>query len=140
MRLLTYNIHKGIGGRDRLYRLRRIIEVIENENPDLLCLQEVDRGVPRSRLHDQPKLLSEQFFSAGCTFQLNVRLKKVDMAICFSLDGLSPSGIVFLWGYREKKREGHKLELLILRKDLFDLSICIWDLGSKRGINRWATC
>ena len=76
MRLLTYNIHKGIGGRDRLYRLRRIIEVVENENPDLLCLQEVDRGVPRSRLHDQPKLLSEQFFSAGCTFQLNVRLKK----------------------------------------------------------------
>jgi len=76
MRLLTYNIHKGIGGRDRLYRLPRIIEVIENEDPDLLCLQEVDRGVPRSRLHDQPKLFSEQFFSAGCTFQLNVRLKK----------------------------------------------------------------
>ena len=49
---------------------------LKNENPDLLCLQEVDRGVPRSRLHDQPKLLAEQFFSAGCTFQLNVRLKK----------------------------------------------------------------
>ena len=62
MRLLTYNIHKGIGGRDRLYRLPRIIEVIENENPDLLCLQEVDRGVPRSRSHDQPKLLAEHFF------------------------------------------------------------------------------
>jgi endonuclease/exonuclease/phosphatase family metal-dependent hydrolase len=76
MRLLTYNIHKGIGGRDRLYRLPRIIEVIENENPDLLCLQEVDRGVPRSRSHDQPKLLAEHFFSTGCTFQLNVRLKK----------------------------------------------------------------
>ena len=73
MRLLTYNIHKGIGGRDRLYRLPRIIEVIENENPDLLCLQEVDRGVPRSRLHDQPRLLAEHFFSTGCTFLLNVR-------------------------------------------------------------------
>ena len=76
MRLLTYNIHKGIGGRDRLYRLPRIIEVIENENPDLLCLQEVDRGVPRSRLNDQPKMLAEQFASVGCTFQLNVRLKR----------------------------------------------------------------
>ena len=76
MRLLTYNIHKGIGGRDRLYRLPRIIEVIENENPDFLCLQEVDRGVPRSRLHDQPKIFSQQFFSSGSTFQLNVRLKK----------------------------------------------------------------
>lgn len=76
MRLLTYNIHKGIGGRDRLYRLARVMEVIENENPDLLCLQEVDRGVPRSRLHDQPKRFAEHFFLAGCNFQLNVRLKK----------------------------------------------------------------
>ena len=76
MRLLTYNIHKGIGGRDRLYRLPRIIEVIENENPDLLCLQEVDRGVPRSRQHDQPSMLAEHLAAIGCTFQLNVRLKK----------------------------------------------------------------
>ena len=42
----------------------------------LHLLQEVDRGVPRSRLQDQPELLAEQFFSAGYTFQLNVRLKK----------------------------------------------------------------
>ena len=76
MRLLSYNIHKGIGGRDRLYRLSRIMEVIENENPDFLCLQEVDRGVPRSRLHDQPKIFTKQFFSIGSLFQLNVRLKK----------------------------------------------------------------
>ena len=48
MRLLTYNIHKGIGGRDRRYSLERIIDVIEAENPDLICLQEVDRHVRRS--------------------------------------------------------------------------------------------
>ena len=35
MRMLSYNIHKGIGGRDRRYRLERIIRVIEDENPDL---------------------------------------------------------------------------------------------------------
>src|SRR5208283_3843803 len=41
MRLLSYNIHKGIGGRDRRYRLDRVIQVIEDQNPDLICLQEV---------------------------------------------------------------------------------------------------
>ena len=43
MRLLSYNIHKGFGGRDRLYRLERIIKVIEKHKPDLVCLQEVDQ-------------------------------------------------------------------------------------------------
>lgn len=76
MRLLSYNIHKGIGGRDRRYRLGRILDVIERENPDLLCLQEVDRGVRRSRFNDQPALLADALCSAARLFQLNVRLKK----------------------------------------------------------------
>ena len=48
MRLLSWNIHKGIGGRDRRYSLARIIDAIEAENPDLICLQEVDRLVRRA--------------------------------------------------------------------------------------------
>ena len=52
VRILSYNIHKGIGGRDRRYRLERIIEVIEEQNPDLICLQEVDRNVRRSHHHE----------------------------------------------------------------------------------------
>jgi endonuclease/exonuclease/phosphatase family metal-dependent hydrolase len=75
MRLLSYNIHKGIGGRDRRYRLERIIDVIEAENPDLICLQEVDRHVRRSRFDDQPRRLADAFHAAGEVFQLNVRLK-----------------------------------------------------------------
>ena len=58
MRLLSWNIHKGIGGRDRRYSLTRIIDVIEAENPDLVCLQEVDRLVRRSGFDDQPRLLA----------------------------------------------------------------------------------
>lgn len=76
MRLLTYNIHKGIGGRDRAYRIERITEVIENENPDLICLQEVDRHVRRSSFDDQPKLLAKAFNVEAETYQLNVRLRK----------------------------------------------------------------
>ncbi|RLS79183.1 MAG: endonuclease [Planctomycetota bacterium] len=61
MRLLSWNIHKGIGGRDRRYSLLRIIDCIEAENPDLVCLQEVDRLVRRSRNDDQPRLLARHF-------------------------------------------------------------------------------
>jgi len=75
MRLLSYNIHKGIGGRDRRYRLKRIIDVIEQENPDLVCLQEVDRHVRRSKFDDQSTLLAEYFNAADALFQVNVHLK-----------------------------------------------------------------
>ena len=75
MRLLSYNIHKGIGGRDRRYRLERIIRVIEDENPDLICLQEVDRHVRRTRHDDQPRKLAEAFRAAAHLYQLNVRDK-----------------------------------------------------------------
>lgn len=75
MRLLSYNIHKGIGGRDRLYRLERIVRVIEHEQPDILCLQEVDHGAKRSRFDDQPALLAQHFGFAHKLFQLNHRLK-----------------------------------------------------------------
>lgn len=76
MRLVTYNIHKGIGGRDRRYSLERIQKVVEQTNPDLLCLQEVARGNPRSHYHDQPRLLEEHFQAAGKLFQLNVHWRE----------------------------------------------------------------
>jgi len=71
MRLLSWNIHKGIGGRDRRYSLGRIIDCIEAENPDLVCLQEVDRLVRRSRFDDQPRLLARAF-RFHSVFQQNV--------------------------------------------------------------------
>ncbi|MCL5269556.1 MAG: endonuclease/exonuclease/phosphatase family protein [bacterium] len=58
IRLMTYNIHSGIG-RDRRYNLRRIIEIIRSENPDIITLQEVDRGLSRSNYDDQTRLLGE---------------------------------------------------------------------------------
>jgi endonuclease/exonuclease/phosphatase family metal-dependent hydrolase len=75
MRLVSYNIHKGIGGRDRRYDLGRILGVLEHENPDILCLQEVDRHVRRSRYDDQPRILREHFLAAGSLYQMNVRLR-----------------------------------------------------------------
>jgi endonuclease/exonuclease/phosphatase family metal-dependent hydrolase len=73
MRLLSWNIHKGIGGRDRRYSLARIIDCIEAENPDLVCLQEVDRLVHRSHHDDQPRLLA-RYFHCHSVFQPNVHV------------------------------------------------------------------
>ncbi|MBA4016552.1 MAG: endonuclease [Pirellula sp.] len=75
MRLMTYNIHKGIGGHDRRYSLRRVIEVIEHENPDLLLLQEVTHLFHRCGGDDQTALLCKQFSAVDSMYQQNVRLK-----------------------------------------------------------------
>ncbi|MFM7150565.1 MAG: endonuclease/exonuclease/phosphatase family protein, partial [Gemmataceae bacterium] len=72
MRLLTYNIHKGIGGSDRRYRLDRIVEVIRQEQADLICLQEVDFNVKRSRFDDQPAILADRLHANAAFFQMNV--------------------------------------------------------------------
>jgi endonuclease/exonuclease/phosphatase family metal-dependent hydrolase len=45
--VMTWNIHRCFGI-DRKFRPNRIIEVIRHHDPDVLLLQEVDRGVPRS--------------------------------------------------------------------------------------------
>jgi len=71
MRLLSWNIHKGIGGRDRRYSLSRIIDCIEAENPDFICLQEVDRLVRRSQFDDQPRLLA-RYFRTHAVYQSTV--------------------------------------------------------------------
>src|SRR5262249_60166749 len=73
MRLVSYNIHKGIGGSDRLYRLERVIEVIERLQPDLICLQEVAHQTRRSRYHDQTALLAKHFALDAHLYQPTVR-------------------------------------------------------------------
>jgi len=75
MRLLSYNIHKGIGGNDRRYRLARILQVIEHENPDFVMLQEVTRDAVRCGRDDQPCLLAERFALEHSMFQMNVSWK-----------------------------------------------------------------
>ena len=52
LRVMTYNVHVGIGI-DKRNDLARIAEVIRRERPDLVGLQEIDRGVERTRRVDQ---------------------------------------------------------------------------------------
>jgi endonuclease/exonuclease/phosphatase family metal-dependent hydrolase len=76
MRLLTYNIHKGIGGQDRRYDLERVCRVIRAEEPDIVCLQEVTQHARRTRHHDQPLLLAEAVGARVHLFQMNVHYRE----------------------------------------------------------------
>lgn len=52
LRVMTYNIHVGVG-MDKKLDLQRIADVIKKEKPDLVGLQEVDRGVKRTEGRDE---------------------------------------------------------------------------------------
>ncbi len=75
-RLITYNIHKGIGGVDRRYRPERIVESVRHYAPDVVLLQEVDDGSPRSHHHRQVDVLGDALDLPYRVFQPNVRLKE----------------------------------------------------------------
>ena len=60
LRVLSYNIHKCIGGVDRRYEPGRIADVIRRLEPDVCMLQEVDAGVSRSNRDQQVELLGEE--------------------------------------------------------------------------------
>jgi endonuclease/exonuclease/phosphatase family metal-dependent hydrolase len=59
LRIVTWNIHKCIGGVDRRYDLGRTVETLAHYQPDFALLQEVDAGVKRSNGDHQTELLAE---------------------------------------------------------------------------------
>ncbi len=59
LRILTWNIHKGIGGVDRRYSLERVAEVIRLARPDVALLQEVADGWPPAGHEIQAERLGE---------------------------------------------------------------------------------
>jgi endonuclease/exonuclease/phosphatase family metal-dependent hydrolase len=72
---VTYNIHKGIGGVDRRYRLDRIAEVLATCHGDVVLLQEVTDGVPRSRWDRQVDILGDSLGFEHRAYFPNVRLR-----------------------------------------------------------------
>lgn len=76
LRIVTYNIHKGIGGVDRRYRPGRIVDTLLRQDPDIVLLQEVDDLVPRSSCHCQVELLAGELDMSYFAFQRNVQLTR----------------------------------------------------------------
>jgi len=135
MRLLSYNIHKGIGGRDRRYRLERVLAVIEHERPDLICLQEVDRNVRRSRFHNQPQMLAEHFQAADFAFQINVHLKS----------GGYGNLVLSRWPFesrhhvslRRNNKKPRGAQLVVVQTPEGPLHLVNWHLGLAERERRW---
>lgn len=75
LRLLTYNIHRAIGV-DRQFRPERIIRIISHYGADVVLLQEVDDGVPRSREMDMARELADALDYPYWAVGHNVLLRK----------------------------------------------------------------
>jgi endonuclease/exonuclease/phosphatase family metal-dependent hydrolase len=75
LRVLSYNIHKCIGGVDRKYMPERIAEVVSKLDCDVLMLQEVDAGVPRSRGDKQVDVLGDHLGLPHRTWFPNVDVR-----------------------------------------------------------------
>ncbi|MDH3282623.1 MAG: endonuclease/exonuclease/phosphatase family protein [Gammaproteobacteria bacterium] len=72
---MTYNIHRAIG-LDRRFRPDRVAAILRDHDLDIVLLQEVDEGVPRSREQDLARELAQEldypYFAVGH----NVSLRK----------------------------------------------------------------
>lgn len=75
LRIMSYNIHRAIGV-DRLFRPERIARIITRYDADIVLLQEVDVGVPRSRRLDLGETLATMTGYPHHAMGLNVELKE----------------------------------------------------------------
>jgi endonuclease/exonuclease/phosphatase family metal-dependent hydrolase len=74
-RVMTYNIHRAIGV-DRRFSPERVVRIIESHDPDVVLLQEVDHGVPRSRGLDLGRELADALGYPHVVVGHNVTLRK----------------------------------------------------------------
>src|SRR5258708_3915581 len=75
LRVLSYNIHRAIGV-DRRFRPERIARILEAHDPDVVLLQEVDEGVPRSREMNLARELAGWLGYCHLAIGHNVTLRK----------------------------------------------------------------
>ena len=75
IRVLSYNIHRAIGF-DRRFVPERIIEIIRGHDADIVLLQEVDEGAPRSRELKLAKELADALDYPHYAMGHNVSMRK----------------------------------------------------------------
>ena len=74
-RVITYNIHRAIG-LDRRFAPDRIAKVLADHKADIVLLQEVDHGAPRSRELDMAREFANELGYADFAAGYNVSLRK----------------------------------------------------------------
>lgn len=75
LRVLSYNIHRAIGV-DRRFLPERIVRILAAHDADIVLLQEVDEGVPRSREMDLGRALADALGYPHFAIGHNVTLRK----------------------------------------------------------------
>ena len=75
IRVLSYNIHRAIGI-DRRFAPERIVEILKGHDADIVLLQEVDEGAPRSRELELAKELAEALDYPHYVMGHNVSMRK----------------------------------------------------------------
>jgi len=75
LRVVSYNIHRAIGV-DRRFRPERVVAILKAHDADLVLLQEVDEGVPRSRELNLGRELAEALGYPHYAIGHNVALRK----------------------------------------------------------------
>ena len=140
LRILTYNIHRAIG-LDRRYMPDRIIKVLADHDADIVLLQEVDEGAPRSKEHDMAKEIAEAlgypYYAAGHNVSLRkgrygnatlsrhpiVRERNIDLTIgTHKRRGCQHTGIEIPHGHdRDGKATPYRLEVFNLHLGLSPL-------------------
>jgi endonuclease/exonuclease/phosphatase family metal-dependent hydrolase len=139
MRVLSYNIHKCIGGRDRRYRPERVLAAIAREEPDLICLQEVDTNVRRSQFHDQPTMFSDTLGAklglAEHLFQLTVPIAEGGYGnLILSRYPLETRHAVCL---RRGRRKPRGAQVVIVKTPDGPLRLVNWHLGLAEKERHW---
>lgn len=135
MRLLSYNIHKGIGGRDRRYDLDRVIAVISHERPDLICLQEVADGIPRSRSEDQVARLSGAFPDYKAVYQTNHRFRVGSYGNLVLVRWAVERSHDVCLRYLNRKKRG--AQLVVVSTPIGPLHLINWHLGLHESTRQW---
>ena len=75
IKIASYNIHRAIGI-DRKFAPERIISILKSLDADVVLLQEVDEGVPRSNELNLAKVLAESCGYPHYALSHNVTLKR----------------------------------------------------------------
>ncbi|ODA33711.1 endonuclease/exonuclease/phosphatase family protein [Planctopirus hydrillae] len=135
MRIVSFNIHKGIGGRDRRYRLERIIEALRTLEPDAICLQEVDHHVARSRFDHQARLISDALGLVHSHYQLNVRLKEGGYGNLVA--SRYPLASVHAISLTRRHYKPRGAQLVVVQTPLGRLHLIHWHLGLRETERHW---
>ena len=80
LRVVSYNIHHA-EGKDGKLDLERIAAVVKETHPDIVCLQEVDRGLPRTGSIDMPARFAD-VLGMTAVFEANYRFDGGEYGNC----------------------------------------------------------